>query len=209
MTNIFIAVLKISAKPVPFIIEKVRTIILMLTGNANYTTPNPTLATLTAQTNNLDKSYQLAINGGKDKKAQMRIDLQTLKMSLNILLAYVQTTSGGDEAKILSSGFEVKRKRTPVGILPPPPNVRCDYGKHEGEVIVRHDGVPQRMLYKYQSNDTIGDDSKWQDLPDGLTGKKSIVAGGLTSGKNYGFRVATISAAGISGWSDPSFHKAA
>src|SRR5258707_14143497 len=96
------AIFKLFGLPIPVLIEKVRDVIANLIAIvAVYATPNPTVIILKAQTDALELSYQKAINGGKDKKAQMRLDQQTLMHSMSILQAYIQTTSGGDAAKII------------------------------------------------------------------------------------------------------------
>ncbi|MEP7169029.1 MAG: fibronectin type III domain-containing protein [Bacteroidota bacterium] len=188
------------------LLERVKEIIGKLIANAVvYVTPNPTTIVLNSLVANLEKSHQAALKGGTDKKFQMNLDKKALKDNMTGLLGYIQTTSGGDPDKI-NLVADVKKKPSPKGLLPAPGNVRSDYGKHDGEIIFRWDGVAGRSMYTMQFSDTPGDDSKWTDV--GFTGKLSYTAKGLISGKQYSFRVATISTAGISGWSDPSIHKA-
>jgi hypothetical protein len=188
------------------LIERVKEIIGKVTANiAIYATPNPTVIVLTGLVSDLETSYQAALKGGTDKKFQMNLDKKALKDNMTGLLGYIQTTSGGDPDKINLVAY-VKKKASPKGVLPQPGNVRSDYGVHDGEIIFRWDGVKGRTMYSIQFTDTPGDDSKWTDA--GFTGKTKYTVEGLVSGKQYGLRVATISAAGISGWSDPSFHKA-
>ena len=188
------------------LIEKVKDIIAKVTANAAvYVTPNPTTVTLDGLVKALEISYQAALKGGTDKKFQMNLDKKALKDNMAGLLGYIQTTSGGDPDKI-NLVADVKKKPSPKGLLPAPTNVRGVYGKHDGEIIFRWDGVTGRGMYTMQFTDTPGDDSKWTDA--GFTGKRNYTASGLTSGKQYGFRIATISTAGISGWSDASLHKA-
>ncbi|MFI5220518.1 MAG: fibronectin type III domain-containing protein [Bacteroidia bacterium] len=200
-----IAVLKISGNPVLIIIEKVRKVILMMTGNVTYTTPVPPLAQLTTETDDVETNYQDSLKGDRDKKALMRIALATLKDSLRTLTGYVQSASEGDETKILSAGFDVKSPRNPVGILPPPGNVRCVFGNVPGEIIVRWGGVKGRLIYKVQINETP-DIPRWVDYT--YTGKARLVVSGLVSGNVYEFRIACISASGIGDYSDPASHKA-
>lgn len=203
------ATFRLARKSIPVIIEKVREFIAKLIVNvAAYPTPNPPALTLTAQVDNLENSYQAAIRGGTDKKAMMNLDKQKLLVSMSLEQGYIQTTSGGDPDRILLV-CDVKKPGEPAGILPPPQNMRSAYGKHEGEIIVRWKGVPKRTSYKLQINRTPNDDTRWEDVVDGLTGKRRFVVSGLVSGANYGFRVATVSSEGIGGWSDPTYHKAA
>ena len=201
-----IAVLNISRKTIPFIIEKVRLVINNMTGNAAYTTPVPPLATMTSQTDDLETKFQDAINLGKTQKSLMYIALATLRDSARSLTGYVQSASSGDETLILSAGFDVKRTRVPAGILPPPANLRSVFGNLAGEIILRWAGVPKKLFYRVQINDTPGDNTKWKDFA--YTAKNRLVATGLISDKVYEFRIASVSADGLGEWSDITSHKA-
>lgn len=198
--------LNLSGRPVSYVIEKARLILQKMTGNASFPTPIPTLAILGGLIDALSDAYENALNGGKTQKALMRIALKDLKQSLVTMSGYIQSVSAGDETMILSSGFDVKRPRTPAGILAPPANLRAVFGNVSEEIILRWAGVAKRLIYKVQINDTPGDETKWKDYT--YVGKIRLVVPGLTSDKMYAFRVATISAAGLGNFSDPASHKA-
>src|SRR6187397_2571501 len=108
------AALNVNGKPVSFIIEKARKILAAMTGNVSFPTPIPTLIVLEGLIDALSAAYENAINGGKTQKALMRIALKDLMAALKTMLGYVQSVSSGDETMILSSGYDVKRSRTPV-----------------------------------------------------------------------------------------------
>ena len=200
------AALNLSGKPVSVVIEKARLIHLRMTGNVSFTTPIPTLIVLLALIDALSVAYENALNGGTVQKALMRIALKDLMAALKTMLGYVQSVSEGDETMILSSGFDVRRPRIPVGILPPPVNVRAVFGNVTGEIILRWQGVKNKLVYKVQINDTPGDDTKWVDLT--YTGKIRMVVPSLITDKMYAFRVASISSDGIGDYSDVAMHKA-
>ena len=200
------ATLNLNGKPVPYVIEKARFIHGKMTGNASFPTPIPTLIALLAFIDALADAYENALNGGKVQKALMRIALKDLMSALKTMLGYVQSVSAGDETMILGSGYDVKRPRVPAGILPPPVNARSVFGNVPGEVILRWGGVPKKLIYKVQINDTPGDDGKWKDYT--YTGKVRLVIGSLTSDHVYAFRIATISSDGIGNYSDIAAHKA-
>jgi hypothetical protein len=202
------ATFKLFGLSVPALIQKCRDIHDKIVANvAVYATPNPTMLAIKALIDALEVSYQDAINGGRDKKERMYLDKQTLLQNMSILLAYVQTTSKGDAAKIILVA-DLRDPRSPVGILPPPSNVRGAYGNLDGEIILRWDGVPKRAIYKVQRNDTPNDNTQWHDLPNGLTTNRRLVSTGMTSGNLYGFRIATVSTDGIGGWSDAAYQRA-
>jgi hypothetical protein len=203
------AVLKIRNKTVPFIVDVVRSVITHLTGNATYATPNPPLAGITTQANLLDATYQQALSRDKTLKALVKIAKAELFSMMTALTSYVQTTSLGDEAKILSAGFLVKGKPVKLGMLPPPSNFRSDFGLHPGEIILRWKGVHGHKNYLVQMSTDPGNPALWADVPDGLTGKTRLEVTGLETGKRYYFRVFTICTAGISGPSELANHIAA
>jgi hypothetical protein len=198
--------LNLSGKPVSFILEKARLILIKMTGNVLFPTPIPTLIVLGGLIDALALAYENAIGGGRVQKSLMRIALNDLMQGLKTMAGYVQSVSAGDETMILSTGFDVKRPRNPAGILPPPINVRAVFGNIPGDIILRYGGVKRRLIYKVQINDTPGDDTKWKDYT--YTGKIRIVVPGLVSDKVYAFHVATISAAGLGDYSDIASHKA-
>jgi hypothetical protein len=203
-----VAVSKLSGLTVEAIIEKVRNYITKMTGNLSFATPNPALPLMNSENDLLETKFVAAIDGGKTLKTAVRLQKLKVLGMVSVLRAYVQTTSLGDELIILSSGFDVKGKGAPVGILPPPSNVRVVFGQHPGELIVRWGGVPLRSGYKVQISEDILDPASWADLPDGETGQVRLVVGGLVSGKIYWFRVFTKSSAGYSGPSDAAHHMA-
>ncbi len=188
------------------LIAQVREIMVKFIANVLvYATPNPSMATLKTLTDNLEASEGAAMKGGTDKTKQMNLDKKLVKDNMAGLLGYTQSTSGGDAAKI-NLVANVKKQSSPKGLLPAPTDVRSIYGEHEGEILFRWKGVVGKSTYVMQFNDTPGDDTKWKEI--GFTGKTNYNASGLVSGKMYSFRIATVSAAGISGWSNVSSHKA-
>ena len=202
------ATFNIYRKPIPVIIEKTRNAVAKLILNVLvYATPNPPTAGITIQINALETSYNDALQGGKDKKKLMQINKQKLLVMMAILLAYIQTTSAGDPVKILLVA-ELKGDRKPAGLLPPPGNVRADFGAHIGEIILLWAGVPKRKVYYIQYNATPADDKGWIDLAGGITSKIKFSVTGLISGQIYAFRIATISADGLGGFSAAINHMA-
>lgn len=201
-----IAVLKLSGKPIPYVSQKVHDVITALTANVIFPAPKPTLPEVTIQVDKMDTAFQNAIQGGKDKKALQKLEHKKMLDIMSSLMAYVQNTALGDETKILSSGFEVKKQRTPVGILQPPSNVRADFGFVPGEVLLLWGGVDGRLAYRVQTNASPGNNNTWQDYV--FTGKTRLIVTGLVSSSEYAFRIASLSAEGLGDYCPPVIHKA-
>ncbi|MFH1005388.1 MAG: fibronectin type III domain-containing protein [Bacteroidota bacterium] len=190
---------------IPEKIEKARQIVTDMTGNSNFTNPLPTLAAVTAAINDLEISYnatQTIYDMTKTKTEQQN----TKKVALNLMLTqlgnYVENASGGDVAKIKSSGMDVRRKRTLIGEISQVPNLSVTAGDKDGEIDLHWDKVRGANSYIIQKS------------PDPLTAtsfiysdsstKSSITITGLISGTKNWFRVAAIGASGQGPWSDPA-----
>lgn len=176
-----------------------------LTGNAAFTTPNPTLATLQATAASLTSAATKVADIRKQSEIATieQDDAEDLLDSvLTQLGSYVENTSGGDEAKILSTGMGVKAAAASVGILPAPGPVAANTGDAPNEVDLswpRLNGSKSFVVqYATDPNATDGD---WKF---GTTStKSSCTIGNLTPGARFWFRVAAVGSAGQSPWSSP------
>jgi hypothetical protein len=179
-----------------------------MTGNSNFPTPNPPLATLEsirsgviAKTNEIEQ----AEDGLRMKFTERLTGVQMLKDALRQEAAYVQNTSGGDAAKILSAGMDVFGPKAPVGPLEAPQNVQALFADNEGEVAAKWDAVLGAQSYIVEcSQDPNG---PWTQAA--ITTRSSHTLTGLTSGKKYWIRVRGVGAAGLGPWSDPAVKMAA
>jgi len=73
----------LSQMPIEKKIVKTRFIVASMTGNANFTTPSPTLAIITTNVNALEAASIAAKGGGKDDTANMRAKEAVLDLSLS------------------------------------------------------------------------------------------------------------------------------
>jgi hypothetical protein len=204
-----IAVLKLHKKSISDIMEIVRNVVILMTGNLFFTTPNPTLPVVTADVDELDTLEQQTLHGGKDKNILKKLSKKKLLATMSALTGYVQTTTLGDEDQILSAGFSLKRKPVKLGMLLPPSNFRAAFGMHPGEIILRWAGVYGRSDYFVQMSTDPTKPELWTALPKGHTGKVRLVVSGLTPGQVYYFRAFTECAAGTSGPSEIANHMSA
>jgi hypothetical protein len=172
-----------------------------LTGNANFPTPSPTLVALQAQID----AAQTALDAAdaafaelRTKRATRRDQSALLTGVLEDLAAYVQNASGGDEAKILSSGMSVKQPPSPVGPLPQPQNLRTAPNGSETSAHVAWDSIRGADAYLVETAaDPVG---PWT-FRNSVTRAETDVTGLPTGARCY-FRVRAVGAAGPSPWSD-------
>jgi len=129
-------------------VERSRDIKTKMTGNTNYTDPNPTLVAFGAATDALETAYNESRNRDKVKIATMRLRRAELLALVVTLAGYVQEASEGDGEKILSSGFYVRRTPTPhsdtAGQVH---DVRLRDGSNSGKVMASWAAADDAIIY--------------------------------------------------------------
>lgn len=178
-------------------IVKTRFIVTSMTGNANFTTPTPTLATITANVNALETASLAAQGGGVDDTANMYAKEVILDLSLKLLGAYVEgianATPISAEAIVLSAGMNVKAKGTKVVH-----DFVVKVTGNPGEVRLVRQGI-NRGSYEFQMTTDPINEASWQKIYTGTVG--NIIKSGLDSGTRYYFRATAIDKNGQGPWS--------
>jgi len=183
---------------VPVKIQKARTIVSRMDGNTYFSSPNPPLADVTAAATALENAYEEAQDGSRTKRLLLRQCESTLDGLIKTLGAYVQSASAGDEAVIVSSGFEARRGTTTPVPAANPSGVRGKATIHAGEVAIRWNGASSARSYIAEMS---VDGIAW--IKCGVATKTRMIVQGLLSGSKPYFRIAAIGPLGQSGWSDP------
>lgn len=194
----------------PFVLlTKMRNMVVKMTANANFATPVPPLATVTAACDTLETTIQAyQLNPGPLEHSERAQAFEVVKGLGIDLGSYVQAASNGDLAKIESAGCEVRRSSTPIGQLPAPPNVVATGTAYTGQIIIRFGGVKGRSGYNvFICSGDPNVEANWRMLD--FTSKNRYVANGLPSDVVHYFRVNAIGAAGASPMSDVTSAKAA
>lgn len=170
------------------LVIKARFIFDRMTDNTYFPTPDPTLETLKAATDEFETALEKTEDGTHEDtviKNQKRANMEGI---LRNLAAYVQNISQGDQAIILSSGNDASRPPTPPGPLDPPIGLTAAMGSQKGSVILSCNPIKHiRMyLFEYRLVNTSGD-SIWTQL---LNTKHKIQIDNLVSLQQYEFRAA-------------------
>ncbi|MBP6573371.1 MAG: fibronectin type III domain-containing protein [Flavobacteriales bacterium] len=189
------------------LVERARAIVLALTGNLAYTTPNPPLVDITAAADALETADTAVLNnGGKQDYLARNERMQELRDKLTLLGAYVQVTSGGDPEKILSAGYPTRKAPEPVGLVPAPKYIFAVASALTGVIDLRWGRVRGRMFYEVEIN--LGNvlNNDWKPLV--AQSANVYAATGLASDVLISFRVRAVGAAGPGPWSDPAIEKA-
>jgi hypothetical protein len=196
-------VVGISNKSNAEVVESAITIHTDLTGNANVPTPNPTLAalqTLITAADNAINDYNASKTNLATKKEVRDNAMAALKTGLMTEASTVQTATGGDAAKILSTGFKVKTHASPIGIPDQVVDLKVSSGAEER--VLRAVWKPVRGAKSYEiesSPDPIGP-TTW--VSKGSTTKAQANVNSFTSGERISLRIRALGSAGAGAWSD-------
>jgi hypothetical protein len=156
-------------------------------GSTNFPTPQPPLADVTAALTAYQAALTAAANGGSTLVTVKNLRRKDLEKILNKLAKYCELGADDDVEKMLSTGFDVSKERSPKGPLDKPvAKVKADLPE---TVKLSCSAIDGATTYQWE----------WQE--DGTTewNKKVTTASrttieGLNSGKKYHFRVVAIGA---------------
>jgi hypothetical protein len=168
---------------------KAKFIVDSMTDNANFATPFPALADITAATNAYVEALSNAEGGGKSQIAIKNQARQQLEELLEKLALYVGAYGKNDEVILLSSGFSLAKGYAPIGILPKPDGFTVQ-PKDKGSVNLKV--TTMRGANSYQFEYRIMGDEAWIIS---VQSKSSLSLTNLQSGSQYEFRVAGIGSA--------------
>ena len=177
-----------------------------LTGNANFTTPNPTLvafgALITAAETKID-AYEVLKGAAETGLAERDVAVAALRSGYSLLGDYIQNASGGDRVKIESANVGVRAEGAPVAMVRVL-NVALSEGDIPGTVDAMWKPVPSARSYEIQINTVDVDvEANWSFKKS--ISKSSGTLTGLTSGGKLWVRVRAIGGNDDAGtYSDPA-----
>ena len=185
-----------------------RNVIAKMTGNAFFTTPAVTMVAMDGQADALEAAIEAATDGSKEARILRDVEVAKAQAMLRIQADYVRTICAGNEAMLISSGFQMATVPTPVG-LPNAPLIKSVRMTGEtGQVEVRWNsqrGVDSCNVFITMQNPAEG--AVWVHA--GTTTKSRITLNDLESYKPVWIAVRAVGAAGTSAMSDPAIGIAA
>ena len=192
------AVLGMSGMTTPQKVLKARHIATKLTGNASYTTPNPTIIQITDSATALEKSYN--DSRGKDESMMTiyRTKLKAFRALMVLVLAYIQQASGGDEVIIESAGVSIKKPPSPPQPCGKVIGVKGGKGDLAGSSFLKWKSLQYKKSYIIEKS---ADNITWVDAKCPCT-KAHMLINGLVSETYTWFRVAGVNGFGQGAWSD-------
>lgn len=168
--------------------SKAGSILEQMSNNAYF----PNIEAQLAELGEKIESYKAALSesrlGGRLTTVLKSNCRRNLEACLQELATYVQLTSKGDAAVIASSGFDMHKKAARVGQLDKVRSVKIDVGSMRGSALVTCDRVDRALFYVFEYCEApLTADSVWIQV---AGSKRKMLIEGLTSGKQYCFRVA-------------------
>jgi hypothetical protein len=175
-----------------------------LTGNPDFTTPDPTLAVIAA----LRTAAQNALNARNDaetalgtKNDLLKVARTDLETALTSLADYIDKQSGGVEAKITSTGAQVAATPTPVTDIVQVTGLTGSDGDDDNEIDLGWNRVKRIIHYELERSADPVTATSWQLIAAPTKSKHTV--GGLTAGTKYWFRVRAVSGSDKGPWSEP------
>lgn len=193
--------LKLSTRSVPDKIEFAGIIVLQMTGNPHFATPNPSLASITFAANVLETAYKKAKVGGPKDTEDMYAKEKILDQLITAEGSYVEYTANlspnNTEVIILSAGMEVKSQGS-INI----PILSASKGTEPFSVKLRRKSEGPGVAYKWQYSEDPFEVDTWKDAGDSTVATFEI-SSPLEQMKRYWFRVAVIRGTLQDNFSDP------
>lgn len=169
---------------------KAKYILSSLTGNANFATPTPSLRDIDEAIKNFETALGKAVSGTKSDTAAKNAMRAVLEENLTNLGLYVQLNGKNEESILLSSGFDLQKSRTSVGVLAKPDNFKVEPGDGAGSVKLSLNSIEGADSYLFEYTEApVTNTSNWLTKP---STKTYITITGLVSGKQYAFKVSGV-----------------
>jgi hypothetical protein len=172
-----------------------KSIVTAMTGNPNFPSPNPPLATFDADLEALDASETSVLARTKGAAQSRNVKLATVHADFKAEQAYVQQVASANPANsaaiIQSAGMHVRTLT-----LHQKGELTAKIGKVSGIAELRAKSAGPRAGYEWQVST---DQKTWTLLP--VTLQANTVVPALASGTTYYFRFRPVTKAGEGNWS--------
>ena len=184
----YLVALYLSKQTPTQVIATARHIVGMMSGNAYFPNPTPSLSDITKQALVLEQAYNSAITHVKGSRTIMLNERKKLLGLMKGLAQYVELTADANQVegnKIISSAgmTERKTKTNPVK------SFMVSAGKQVGSLLVQHPAV-LHAIYIYEMSTDPKNPASWAQVYIGHRSKFTVL--GLTSGTRYYLRAAMI-----------------
>jgi hypothetical protein len=160
-----------------------------MTDNADLPNPEPTVEQLGIDIDEYSESLD-NLGTGVHSTLIKKEKRKKLEGTLREMGIYVESVAKGDIIIAESSGFKLRAKPSPVGVLPKPSMIKVVPAPAKGSVKLSINKISgaKNYLFQYKLGSNMTDD-RWIDIIDS---QSSVVISNLQSGQEYIFRVVAI-----------------
>lgn len=198
--------LNLRSLSIPEKVARAQQLVAALTGNVNFPSPHPPLAQVTAAIDELEtaaNAVQAARQEAKARTAAQNAREDALDQILAQLVAHVESVAGSNQELIMGAGLDVRAApSSSAATHAAPPSLTATVGEHDGEIDLSWDAVRGARSYVVERSPDPPADSTYSHAA--VSTRSSTTIEGLTSGTRYWFRVAAVTTAGQSAWSNPA-----
>lgn len=193
-----LALLKLPEYEVPRLVTMAQAMVLAMTGNPQFASPQPPLATVQAAIDALHAAETATLTRLVGSVAVRDEKRRALVSLLQQLQSYVQATADANLEQAASiienAGMSVKKPH-----VQPPRVFAAKQGRVSGEVKLL---APKAGKYAgYEWAYSTDDKETWVAAP--YTVRASTTIAGFTPGTTVFFRYRAVTKAGVGDWSDP------
>ncbi len=185
-------------------VSKVQDVVTHLTGNPSFPATNPTLASVQTHITTANTKIAASIAAVTASRAaiqEKRAAMELVENDYRLLGLHVENVANGDEAKIASSGYELRTPPLPLGIPSAPLAVVASAGEFPGQLLVAWDAPEGAVaIYELQTTADPMTESSW--VARGTSTRTSASLMGLPSGGHCWVRVRANGSAGPGPYSD-------
>jgi len=171
--------------------QKAQAVLDALSNNPRFPEPLPGFDQLPETLERYERAVAAAqINEGKLEVMRKNEARRQLMGVLQTLAVNIMARGPQDLETLLSTGFDLAKSPTPVGVLAKPTNFRLKPGLQPGSVALDLDPVRGARAYLFQyTTAPVTAGSTWTSE---VAPRSNTTIGGLASGQQYAFRVAGI-----------------
>jgi hypothetical protein len=193
----FVVALLLGTRSVTNKVEFGRHVVTSMTGNTNFTTPDPALADITTATDDLETAYDVAQGSGALAFSLMREQEAAWDELMTALGKYVDNIARGSESIILSAGMPTKKLSTPTAVPARVVDVKAT-SVNSGELTIKWKPVRGARAYV----GWVLEDEGAKSSPVIKVTRARAIVKGLTSGTRYNVYIEAIGAGGVGPLSD-------
>lgn len=160
-------------------------------GNPLFTAPSPSMVEFGEAIDRFEQAMIEALDLGRRAVIRKNLAEQVITDMISRLAGYVNSVCMGDEVKILSSGFELAKRPSPISAISAPKAATARPGSGTDQLILRWRTVPGAVVYLVE--EAVGKDpqtAEWSFLD--VTSDHRMELEGRNKVKTTTFRVQAI-----------------